>query len=120
MARKNDKNILKELKEKLQKIRSFVNDLKKDHNDMVEEKNKIESNNNNSNKLFFNKLFKKDIIMSLIKFFKDIFKYDKNSVIKHFLSAELDDINKEIIQNRAEREILETKRDRVESLIFGN
>jgi len=57
--------------------------------------------------------------MNIFKKIKNRYQYNQQLIIKHFLSKELEDINKEIIQNREYQEILESKRDRVELLIFG-
>ena len=58
--------------------------------------------------------------MNIFKKIKEKYKSNQQLIIKHFLSKELEDINQEIIQNREYREMLETKRDRIESSIFGN
>jgi hypothetical protein len=57
--------------------------------------------------------------MSIFKKIKEKYRRKQILIMRHFWNQELNIINQEIIQNREYREILETKRDRVETLIFG-
>ena len=58
--------------------------------------------------------------MNLLNTIKGFFNYSPKEVIKHFLGEELNDINKEILEQQEYMRVLEAKRNRVELMVFGS
>lgn len=58
--------------------------------------------------------------MSIFKKIKSFFEYNPKEVIVHFLGQELNDLNMEILKTHQHLRQLESKRNRVELMVFGN